>query len=123
MGSALPGRGLVVVVLAALACAAPGVARAHGGGQYIAGPAPAAPTVDGVVGAAEWSGSTPYTVPFGALGNGTVRFLHTATHLYVGVVVQDPSPGVTPTFDLYFDDDHDGVKDSGEDVWRAMRDI
>ena len=51
----LPYRGLTCVVLAALACAAPGVARAHGGGQYVAGPAATPPTVDGVVGVSEWA--------------------------------------------------------------------
>ena len=56
-----------------------------------------APTVDGVVNAAEWADATSYTVAFGALGNATVRFLHTATDLYVGVVVQDPNPGVAPS--------------------------
>ena len=120
MGSALlPGRGLACVVLAALACAAPGVARAHGGGQYIAGQAPAAPTVDGVIGATEWTGSTPYTVPFGTLGNGTVRFLYTPTDLYVAAVIADSLPGVTPSFGVFLDNDHDGIKDTGDDAWLA----
>jgi Tol biopolymer transport system component len=113
----LPYRGLTCVVLAALACAAPGVARAHGGGQYIAGPAAAPPTVDGVIGASEWAGATAYTVPFGSLGNGTVRFVHTPTDLYVAAVVNDSTPGVVPSLTVFFDDDHDGVKDAGEDAW------
>src|SRR5918994_286236 len=118
-GSGLRYGGLTCVVLAALACAAPGVARAHGGGQYIAGPAAAPPTVDGVLGGAEWAGATSYTVPFGSLGNGTVRFLHTPTDLYVAAVVNDSTPGVVPSLNVFFDDDHDGVKDGGEDAWRT----
>src|SRR5918995_21470 len=115
-GSGLRYGGLTCVLLAALACAAPGVARAHGGGQYIAGPAAAPPTVDGVLGGAEWAGATSYTVPFGSLGSGTVRFLHTPTDLYVAAVVNDSTPGVVPSLNVFFDDDHDGVKDAGEDA-------
>src|SRR5918994_66697 len=118
-GSGLRYGGLTCVLLAALACAAPSVARAHGGGQYIAGPAAAPPTVDGVLGGAEWAGATSYTVPFGSLGNGTVRFLHTPTDLYVAAVVNDSTPGVVPSLNVFFDDDHDGVKDAGEDAWRT----
>ena len=119
MGRAVFLRGLTCVVLAALACAAPGVARAHGGGQYVAGPAAAPPTVDGVIGATEWAGATAYTVPFGSLGNGTIRFLHTPTDLYIAAVVTDVSPGLTPSLGAFFDNDHDGVKDAGDDEWRA----
>src|ERR671925_1213495 len=50
------------------------------------------------------------------LGNGTVRFLHTPTDLYVGVIVQDATPGLTPSFDVFFDNDHDGIKDTGDDA-------
>jgi Tol biopolymer transport system component len=101
------------------AAAVPGVAQAHGGGNYLAGPATTAPTVDGTLSPGEWTGATSYNVVFGSLGNGTVRFLHTPTDLYVSAVISDPSPGVTPSFDIYFDDDHDGVKDPGDDVWRV----
>ncbi len=110
---------MTCVVLAALACAAPGVARAHGGGHFVAGPAATPPTVDGVVGGSEWASATPYTVPFGSLGNGTIRFLHTPTHLYIAGVVTDVSPGLTPSLGAFFDNDHDGVKELGDDEWRA----
>src|ERR671923_2375616 len=116
-GSNLSYRGLTCAVFAAVACAAPGVAQAHGGGHYVAGPATTPPTVDGTVGGSEWAGATPYTVAFGSFGNGTVRFLHTPTDLYVGVIVQDATPGLTPSFDVFFDNDHDGIKDTGDDAW------
>ena len=115
----LPYRGLTCVVLAALACAAPGVARAHGGGQYVAGPAAAPPTVDGVLGVTRSAGATTYSVPYGSLGNGTVRFLYTPTDLYVAAVIADSLPGVTPSFGVFFDNDHDGIKDTGDDAWLA----
>jgi Tol biopolymer transport system component len=101
------------------ACAAPGVAQAHGGGLYVAGPATTPPTIDGTLSPGEWTGATPYNVVFGSLGNGTVRFMQTPTNLYVSAVISDPSPGLTPSFDTYFDNDHDGVKDPGDDVWRV----
>ncbi len=109
----------VAALLVATAVALPSVASAHGGGTFIAGPATTAPTVDGIVGSSEWADATPYHVDLGSFGNATVRFAHTTTDLYVGVVVQDPSPGFAPRFDVFFDNDHDGVKGLGDDVWLA----
>ena len=70
--------------------------------------------------AAEWSAATPYTVSFSPLGTATVRFLHNGTNVYVGVVMSDPSAGLTPSFDVFFDNDHDGVKELGDDAWLAF---
>jgi Tol biopolymer transport system component len=119
----LPYRLLACAVLAAAAFAAPGVAQAHGGGSYVAGEATAAPTVDGVVGASEWAGATPYSVVFGSLGNATVRFVYTSTDLYVGAIVQDPTPGMTPGLYAFFDNDHDGIKEVGDDAWLSFRGV
>jgi hypothetical protein len=109
---------LVVGLLAALSL--PGSAWAHGGGNYAAGAATTAPVVDGVVNASEWADATPYNVVFGALGNATVRFVHTSTDLYVGVIVQDPTPGSTPSFDVFFNNDHSGIKTPGDDAWLSF---
>jgi Tol biopolymer transport system component len=109
---------LCIVLVAAVVL--PGVARAHGGGTYLAGAAGTAPTVDGLIGSSEWADAIPYTVDFGALGTATVRFVHTPTDLYVGVVVNDPSATPTPAFDVFFDNDHDGAKDLGDDAWLAF---
>ena len=109
----------VCVLLVATSIAVPSVANAHGGGTFVAGSATSAPTVDGVFGPSEWADATPSTVDFGALGTATVRFVHTPTDLYVGVVVEDANPGLGPTFEVYFDHDHDGLKESGDDLWRA----
>src|SRR5215212_2225145 len=99
----------------------PGVAQAHGGGSFVAGSAATTPppTIDGVVSPAEWADSTPYSVDLGSFGNATVRFVHTTTDLYVGVVVQDPSPALAPEFAVFFDNNHDGVKELGDDAWLA----
>jgi Tol biopolymer transport system component len=107
--------GIVIGVLSALV--APGSAWAHGGGNYTAGAATVAPTVDGVVIADEWADANPYNVVFGSLGNATVRFVHTATDLYVGVVVQDATPGTNPSFDVFFNNRHNGLKTIGDDAW------
>jgi Tol biopolymer transport system component len=113
---------LACFVLVSASLALPGVAQAHGGGTYVAGSATAPPTVDGVLTPSEWADAIPYSVPLGAFGNAAVRFVHTPTDLYVGVVVDDPNPGARPSFDVFFDDDHDGAKDPGEDAWLAFAD-
>jgi hypothetical protein len=117
-GSGFPYRRLACAALVAAVCVAPGVAQAHGGPTYRAGSASGpAPTVDGVITPSEWADATPYNLAFGSLGNATVRFVHTPTDLYVGVVVQDSSSGLTPSLDVVFDNDHDGVSDLGDDLW------
>jgi TolB protein len=117
----LPYRLLACAVLAAAACAAPGVAQAHGGPTYLAGEVSGpAPTIDGVVTQQEWDDSDVAGLAFGSLGNSTLRFVHTPTHLYIAAVVQDPAPGPAPAFNVLFDDDHDGAKDQGEDAWLSF---
>jgi hypothetical protein len=104
-----------VGVLAALAL--PGFAWAGGGPTYQAGAVTAAPpTIDGTLAPAEWADSTAYSVTFGSIP-ATVRFEHTANALYVGVVVQDLLPGPAPSLGVYFDNNHDGFKNAGDDLW------
>ena len=116
--SSWPKRYLLgCLAVAAVSFATPGVASAHGGGTYVAGEASTAPSVNGVMAPAEWADAVPYTVGLGAFGTATVRFVHTATDLYVGVEVTDPGATPTPAFDVFFDNDHDGVKELGDDAW------
>src|SRR5688572_10135644 len=110
-------RWVIWVAFVSAALALPGVAQAHGDANYSAPGTLSAPTVDGVVNGGEWEEAPAYSVVFGSLGNATVRFLHTATDLYVGVVVTDATPGVGPSFSVYFDDNHNGEKEQGEDAW------
>jgi hypothetical protein len=117
MSHAATRLSVLFIALAAAAIGLPGVAHAHGGGTYLAGTATTAPTVDGLIGSSEWADAIPYTVDFAALGTATVRFVHTPTDLYVGVVVLDANPGLAPSFEVFFDNDHDGVKEPGDDVW------
>jgi Tol biopolymer transport system component len=110
-------RGIWLAVLIA-ALAAPGAAWAHGGGTFTA-PNGTAPTIDGVLNASEWSDAIAYPLIFGTR-NATVRFKHDATYMYAGVVVQDPTPGTNPSLDIFFDNNHDGLKNTGDDVWLAF---
>ena len=105
---------LAVALLAALVL--PGLALGSGGPAYQAGVTATPPTIDGTLTPAEWADATAYSLTFGSIP-AKVRFERTATDLYVGVVVQDLAPGVTPSLSVYFDNNHDGSKNLGDDVW------
>ncbi len=106
----------IVGIAAMAALAVPGVAWAGGGPAYSAGATPTPPTVDGSISAAEWADAPAYSLTFGNIP-ATVRFEHTATDLYVGVVLQDLAPGTSPSLTVYFDNNHDGIKNAGDDAW------
>jgi len=102
-----------------LGLALPATAWGHGGGSYVSAPTNTPPTLDGVVTGPEWSGAPVYTVTLSSatgIRSATVRFVHTATDLYVGAVVQD-TLAVSASFDVYFDNTHNGLKDPGDDAW------
>jgi hypothetical protein len=103
-----------LVVLAALAL--PGLAHATGGPAYSAAAVTTGPTIDGTVGAAEWADAPAYSLSFGNIP-ATVRFVHTSTALYIGVVVQDLTPGARPSLSAFIDNTHNGVNDLGDDAW------
>jgi hypothetical protein len=97
----------------------PAVAWASGGPAYGAGATATPPTIDGTITPAEWKDAPAYSLSFGGIP-ATVRFEHTATDLYVGVVVNDLAPGASPSLDVFFDNDHDGVKELGDDAWLSF---
>jgi Tol biopolymer transport system component len=117
-----PSRGLraalVLTFLVGALLAAPGTAWAHGGGFFSA-PSGTAPTIDGTIGAGEWADAPAYSLTFGSLP-ATVRFKEDGTNLYVGVTVQDPSPGTNPRVSITFDNNHDGLINTGDDDWLAF---
>jgi Tol biopolymer transport system component len=105
-------------VLAALVAAAvfPGIARAHHS-PPVAFQGPAAlttPNINGVIGSGEWTDAPSYAVTFGGM-TGTVRFKHDATYLYALLTVNDSGLG-SKSAAFFFDDNHDGIKDPGEDA-------
>jgi hypothetical protein len=97
----------------------PAVAWGHGGGVYSATVASTPPTIDGVLTDAAWANAPSYPVLFDGTIQASVKFVHTATDLYVGATVQDPNFGVQPSFDVFFDNNHSGVIAVGDDAWLA----
>ena len=92
------------------------VGRAHHSPpvQFQALVAATAPNVNGQIDAGEWTDTPSYAVNFGGMV-GTVRFKHAGGYLYGALNVDDN--GVGPKKGTFlFDDDHDGVKDPGEDA-------
>ena len=96
--------------------ALPGVASAHHDPPIVYQGATAAttPIIDGVTGDGEWSDAPSYDVNFNGV-SGTVRFKHDAQFLYVTMTVSDASGG-SKEMGVFFDDNHNGIKDPGEDV-------
>ena len=82
--------------------------------QFQALVAATAPNVNGQIDAGEWADTPSYAVNFGGMV-GTVRFKHAGGYLYGALNVDDNGVGSKEATFL-FDDDHDGVKDPGEDV-------
>ncbi|HET7856936.1 MAG TPA: C25 family cysteine peptidase, partial [Gaiellaceae bacterium] len=72
------------------------------------------PTINGQVDPGEWTDTPSYAVNFdGVLG--TVRFKHDATNLYGILTLNDSGLG-QKSASFFFDDNHDGVIDPGEDA-------
>ena len=96
--------------------ALPGVAQAHHDPPIVfqGATATTTPTIDGVIGAGEWTDtpSSDLTIEGRPI---TVRFKHDAEFLYVALTVTEDS-GSTTSMGIFFDDNHDGIKDPGEDV-------
>ena len=110
------GRVATLVAAAFAAAVLPGVALAHHAPPILYNGATAAttPTIDGVIGAGEWADTPAYDVTFDGMP-GTVRFEHDDEFLYAALTVTDDSGG-SKSMGIFFDDNHDGIKDPGEDV-------
>jgi hypothetical protein len=117
-GKKLPLRRTAIGIVMLAALALPGLAWGGGGPAYLAGATTTPPTIDGALIPGEWADSTAYNLSFDTIP-ATVRFERTATDLYIGVVLQDLAPGAAPSLSVFFDNNHDGIKDHGDDVWRA----
>jgi Tol biopolymer transport system component len=106
--------GLLLALLAAALF--PSLAGAHHSPpvQFQALLAGAAPNVNGQIDAGEWTDTPSYAVTFGGMV-GTVRFKHAGGYLYAALNVDDNGVGPKKATFL-FDDDHDGVKEPGDDA-------
>ena len=71
------------------------------------------PTIDGTVNAAEWVDAQRYPLTFPGHA-GTLWVKHTATTLYFAARINETA-GAIVDLALYFDNNHNGVKDAGED--------
>ncbi|MET1009440.1 MAG: C25 family cysteine peptidase, partial [Gaiellaceae bacterium] len=93
-----------------------GVAQAHHSPpvQFQALVAATAPNVNGQIDAGEWTDTPSYAVNFGGMV-GTVRFKHAGGYLYGALNVDDNGVGPKKATFL-FDDDHDGIKEPGDDA-------
>jgi WD40 repeat protein len=111
---------IALVACGLVAAGVPGSARAHRQPPvlYQGTVAATAPTIDGTLGDGEWAGAPSSFLLFGEL-SGSVRFRHDSEYLYVALTVADGAVGAK-SIGVYFDDDHDGVKDPGEDVMLAF---
>ena len=104
-----------IAVLAALWL--PGVAWGGTGPNYTAPGVVTGPTVDGVLSDPAWANAPSYNVLFGTIP-ATVKFVHTATDLYIGATVQDANFS-NASFDVFFDNNDSGVIAAGDDAWLA----
>jgi hypothetical protein len=72
------------------------------------------PNINGVIDTEEWADAPSTPVNFGGMP-GTVKFKHDAQFLYAALNVSDSGIG-TKSAAFFFDDNHDGLKDPGEDA-------
>jgi len=111
-------RRKVLISLALVAAAlVPAGASGHASGLVWSSPVNPgdAPVIDGTVGAAEWGAASSVSVPFGGHPT-TVRFMRDANHLYIAATVTDNSQPVGSSFTAFFDNNHSGVRDVGDDA-------
>ncbi|HEV2951381.1 MAG TPA: hypothetical protein VGZ51_04705, partial [Actinomycetota bacterium] len=104
----------------AVAVAAGGIAvptaAAHADVSVVSQLAAEPPDLDGFLSPGEWSAAT--AVPFPDDPNGATAYvMNDGGYLYAALEYTDPGGG--RSFSLYFDDDHSGTLDVGEDLWVA----
>jgi hypothetical protein len=112
-------RAVVAAAVAALV-AVSGGALALGGSPMLKAPlALTSPVIDGTVSPAnEWSDAGKLQAPFPG-HPATLYLKHDASYLYVLLAVQDeppPSGILCCSATLFFDDNHDGIREPGEDA-------
>jgi Tol biopolymer transport system component len=105
---------LCVAVLAAGVLVSAGPAHHDPPIVFDATTAATTPTINGQIDVGEWSDAPSYAVTFGGIP-GVVRFKHVAGNLYGALTVADNGVG-SKTASFFFDDNHDGIKDAGEDA-------
>ena len=86
------------------------------------------PTLDGNVDPIEWQAASTATFPLAYCQEThltTVGVMNDDSFLYLAIQIRDedfPSIGETDTFFVHFDDDGDGIREVGEEVWQIEHD-
>ena len=76
----------------------------------------AAPALDGVMSAGEWSSASSFVFPAGE-AEGRVWAMHDGDYVYFAFRRIDTTPATSAAFQVYFDNAHNGALDSGDDAW------
>jgi endo-1,4-beta-xylanase len=93
----------------------PGSAGAHSPPTVTSGLTSTPPTIDGVLSPGEWADAASFPFTVGGLP-GTAHVMNDGTYLYVGATISDPSCCGLNSFQLFFDNSHDGVVTAGDDA-------
>jgi len=85
---------------------------------------PTPPNIDGIIGPEEWISAdiVSFTLSGGILPErtGTLYVANDAVNLYLAVAVSDTAPNMNDQCWFYFDNDHDGVFEKGDDSLRIL---
>jgi len=81
-----------------------------------------APTIDGVVGAAEWASASHTSFSIGWTLVGDLWVMNDASNLYLAVKVADSSLTVMDRIYFGFDNNNNGVREAGDDILGVMGD-
>jgi hypothetical protein len=109
---------IVAVILSTLASPVP--AAAHVDLAVTSGFTSERPVIDGILQSGEWQASTSFTFPVLGFGRspGTVYVMHDETDLFIALAMPDDQRGLNG-FRVTFDDNHNDVLDTGEDMLTA----
>lgn len=107
---------LTVLFLGALMI---GDVRAHASGVSLSAWTPTLANIDGTIDPAEWASADviSFTTSDGLLPGrtGTLYVMNDATNLYLAVAMPDTTPDINDQCYFYFDNDHDGIFEKGDD--------
>ena len=109
---------VVGLLMVALSAAAPAWAHHEPPITQIAPATTSPPVIDGVIDPAEWGDALSYPLDF-AGHPGSISYEEDGTYLYAAVTIGDTDP-FNPNFTIFFDNNHDGLKDFGDDAILAF---
>lgn len=81
-----------------------------------------APTIDGIVGAAEWASASHASVSIGWTFIGDLWVMNDASNLYLAVKIADSSLTATDRIYIGFDNNNNEAREAGDDILGVMGD-